>query len=126
MGSRCVVRSGRGSAARSSAVRRAGAGACRPVRDPLRAVDIAYHLSADEGWGVPDSHTKALDLLAVNDVIDRDLATRITGVARVRNRLARGYASVDHERLWRELPDGLDALDAYAAAIAAWLPSDAA
>ena len=41
----------------------------------------------------------------------------------MRNRIAHGYASVDHERLWGELPDGLRALDAFAAAVAVWLPA---
>lgn len=39
----------------------------------------------------------------------------------LRNRLAHGYGSVDVERLWQELPAGLDALDRFAAAIAAWI-----
>jgi len=86
------------------------------------AIDVAYHVAADEGWGVPDSHIAAFELLASHGVIEVDLATRLGGAARVRNRIAHGYASVDHDRLWRELPDGLDALDAFVGAVAAWLP----
>jgi uncharacterized protein YutE (UPF0331/DUF86 family) len=41
----------------------------------------------------------------------------------MRNRIAHGYASVDHQRLWRELPDGLRALEAFGAAVTAWLPT---
>ena len=87
------------------------------------AIDIAYHLAADEGWGVPDSHAAAFDMLASQGVLDADLAGRVTSVARVRNRIAHGYASVDHTRLWHELPDGLDALEAFARNVAAWLPA---
>lgn len=47
-------------------------------------------------------------------------------VARVRNRIARGHASVDQARLWAELPEGLRDLDALAAAIASWLPDPGA
>jgi uncharacterized protein YutE (UPF0331/DUF86 family) len=36
----------------------------------------------------------------------------------LRNRLAHGYASVDHERLWNELPQGLDALQRLVDAVA--------
>ena len=86
------------------------------------AIDIAFHIAADEGWGVPDSHAAAFDLLAAHDVIAQELAGRVTMVARVRNRIAHGYASVDQARLWTELPDGLRDLDAFAAAIASWLP----
>lgn len=87
------------------------------------AIDIAYHIAADEGWGVPDSHAAAFDLLASRGVLDDALASEISAVARVRNRIAHGYASVDHARLWRELPDGIETLAAYSRAVASWLPA---
>ena len=86
------------------------------------AVDIAYHVAADSGWGVPKSHGDAVELLAKNGVLGASTATGVTGVAKMRNRIAHGYASVDHERLWAELPQGLDALEAFAREVAAWLP----
>jgi uncharacterized protein YutE (UPF0331/DUF86 family) len=85
-------------------------------------IDIAYHIVADEGWGVPDSHRAAFELLATRGVLDVELASRVASAASLRNRIAHGYASVEHERIWRELPEGLEALDAFVAAIAAWLP----
>ena len=87
------------------------------------AIDVAYHIVADEGWGVPDSYAGAFDSLAAHGVIDRELALRVSSSARLRNRIAHGYASVDHEKLWQELPGGLDALEAFIAATAAWLPA---
>lgn len=42
----------------------------------------------------------------------------LEGMARLRNRIAHGYASVEVERLWRELPSGLAVLDRFVAAIA--------
>jgi uncharacterized protein YutE (UPF0331/DUF86 family) len=86
------------------------------------AIDIAYHVVADEGWGVPDSHAAAFELLADHGVLDRQLVGALSGVARVRNRIAHGYASIDHTRMWEELPGGLDALETFVRAIAAWLP----
>ena len=86
------------------------------------AVDIAYHVAADSGWGVPKSHADAVDLLAKNGVVGPETAAAVTGVAKMRDRIAHGYASVDHERLWAELPQGLDALEAFAREVAAWLP----
>jgi uncharacterized protein YutE (UPF0331/DUF86 family) len=85
-------------------------------------IDIAYHVVAGEGWGVPDSHRAAFDLLAAHGVVGAELAQRLAAAASTRNRIAHGYASIEHERLWRELPEGLAALDAFVAAIAAWLP----
>jgi uncharacterized protein YutE (UPF0331/DUF86 family) len=87
------------------------------------AIDVAYHVASDEGWGLPDSHSSALALLADHGVVPRELAIELSAVARVRNRIAHGYASVDHARLWSELPRGLDALEEYAAAVARWLPA---
>jgi uncharacterized protein YutE (UPF0331/DUF86 family) len=86
------------------------------------AIDIAYHIVADEGWGIPDSHRAAFDMLAVHGVCAPVLTTELSAAAAMRNRIAHGYASVDHERLWRGIPDGLRALDAFAVAVAAWVP----
>ncbi len=84
------------------------------------AVDVAMHVCTDEGWGVPDSQRAGFEMLAAHGVIPAELARTLAGVAQVRNRIAHGYASMDHERLWAELPSGLDALDAFVAAIAFW------
>jgi uncharacterized protein YutE (UPF0331/DUF86 family) len=87
-------------------------------------VDIAYHVAAEERWGVPDSHAAAFELLADHGVLDRELVTALTGTARVRNRIAHGYASVDHVRMWEELPAGLESLEAFCTRVAAWLPPE--
>ena len=87
------------------------------------AIDISYHVVADEGWGVPDSHRAAFDLLAAHRVLPAELAGQLGAAAAMRNRIAHGYASVDHQRLWREIPDALRALDDFAATVAAWLPT---
>jgi uncharacterized protein YutE (UPF0331/DUF86 family) len=39
----------------------------------------------------------------------------------LRNRIVHGYASVDSDRLWHDLPDGLDDLDRFAADIAKYV-----
>jgi uncharacterized protein YutE (UPF0331/DUF86 family) len=82
------------------------------------ANDIALHLAADEGWGLPSSYAEAFDLLARNHVLTPEHARELAAVGSVRNRIAHGYASVDPGRLWAELPAGLDALDRYVEAIA--------
>lgn len=87
------------------------------------AIDVAYHIAADAGWGVPDSHAAAFDLLGAHGVVPPELARQVAGVARVRNRIAHGHASVDHERIWHELPEGIDALERFTRAVASWLPA---
>lgn len=87
------------------------------------AVDVAMHIAAEKGWGVPASYAEAFELLSRHQVIADELARTLRTVVAVRNRIAHGYASLDVERIWTELPAGLDALDALAAAVAAWLGS---
>jgi uncharacterized protein YutE (UPF0331/DUF86 family) len=85
------------------------------------AVDIAMHIAAERAWGIPGSYAEAVDLLAARGVIDAALAGALRRVIAVRNRIAHGYATVDLERLWRELPAGLEALDRFAVAIATFV-----
>ena len=85
------------------------------------AIDIAFHIVTDEGWGLPTSYAESFEMLAQHDVIDPTLATSLGSAARLRNRIAHGYATLDVERLWNELPQGLAAFEQYASAIAKWL-----
>jgi uncharacterized protein YutE (UPF0331/DUF86 family) len=84
------------------------------------AMDICFHIVADEGWGLPASYAEGFALAAKHGVIDHEVATALSGMAALRNRLAHGYASIDHERLWSELPAGLDALERLILAVASF------
>jgi len=86
------------------------------------AVDIAFHIATDEGWGVPASYADGFVILARRGVIDRSLADELGRTVAVRNRIAHGYATVDISRIWAELPAGLDALDRFTGAVARSLP----
>ncbi len=85
------------------------------------ASDIALHIASDEGWGIASSYAASFDMLARHGVIDEELSTRLVGVAALRNRVAHGYASVDFERIWREVPEGVASLRKYTAAIARFI-----
>jgi len=85
------------------------------------AIDIAFHIATDEGWGVPASYAEGFDVLAKHGVFDAGLARAMTAATGLRNRIAHAYATVDVERLWRELPEGLDAMDAFAVAVATFV-----
>lgn len=82
------------------------------------ALDIAMHVCADEGWGIPSSYAESFELLARNGLIDAALAGELGRVTAVRNRIAHGYATVDVDRIHAEVPAGLAALDRFSAAIA--------
>lgn len=81
------------------------------------ALDVALHIAADEGLGVPATYADGFDMLVRQGWLDADVGRRLAGMAALRNRIAHGYASVDFERIWRELPGGLDAFDHFAAAV---------
>lgn len=85
------------------------------------AIDCAYHLAVASKLGVPTSHADAFARLVEGGLLPEALGDTLADAARLRNRIAHGYASVDLERVWRELPVGLDALDAFASTIAATL-----
>jgi uncharacterized protein YutE (UPF0331/DUF86 family) len=85
------------------------------------AIDIAFHIATDEGWGLPASNAESFDTLARHGVLGAESARRMGAAAALRNRIAHGYASLDLPRLWAELPSGLDALDEYLVAVARYL-----
>ena len=85
------------------------------------AIDIALHLASDEGWGVPASFRESFEILARHGVIDAPLASALANAAALRNRIAHGYASVDVDRVWAELPAGISSFESFATAIARYL-----
>jgi uncharacterized protein YutE (UPF0331/DUF86 family) len=89
------------------------------------AIDIALHIASDEGWELAPTYREAFAVLARHGVIDDALAVSIAGAAQLRNRIAHGYASLDAERLWTELPAGMAAFEAFAASVSRMLMREA-
>jgi len=85
------------------------------------ASDIALHIAADEGWGVPSSYADGFTLLAARGVLDPMLGQQLARMAGLRSRLAHAYAFVEADRLHAELPTGLDALERFAVAVAKYV-----
>ena len=83
------------------------------------AIDIATHIIASEGLGVPSSHREAFESLAATGMIDHDLASHVADAVALRNRLAHAYGSVDWRKVHAEAPMHLDVLEEYAARMAA-------
>jgi uncharacterized protein YutE (UPF0331/DUF86 family) len=88
------------------------------------AIDIALHIASDEGWEIPSTSREAFVTLARHGVLTEQLATEL-GVAQLRNRIAHGYASLDVERLWGELPAGVATFGAFARGVATLLQNQA-
>lgn len=74
------------------------------------SIDLAAHWVSDAGWDVPDDAGGSFDLLAEHGAVDRELAVTLRGAVGLRNRIAHGYASVDHERVHQEYRGGVEAL----------------
>ncbi len=70
-------------------------------------VDLAVHWVADSSWPAPDSAGASFDVLVDHGVIDAALATAMLGAVGLRNRIAHGYALLDHERIYEEAKDGV-------------------
>jgi uncharacterized protein YutE (UPF0331/DUF86 family) len=85
------------------------------------SVDVAFHLASDAGWGSASTYAEGFATLADRGVITADLARELGGAARLRNRIAHGYASVDVDALFRDLPGGVAAFRAFAERVAAYL-----
>jgi uncharacterized protein YutE (UPF0331/DUF86 family) len=80
-------------------------------------IDVAAHWVADEGWGDADEAGSAFDLLADHGVIPRETATALRAAAGLRNRIAHGYAMLEHERIHAEAQAGIPALRKFLSAV---------
>ncbi len=87
------------------------------------AMDIALHIASDEGWELASSYREAFVVLERHGLLDAAQTTSLAGAAQLRNRIAHGYASLDLDRQWQELPAGIAAFESFAARIARFLAS---
>jgi uncharacterized protein YutE (UPF0331/DUF86 family) len=81
-------------------------------------IDLGAHWVADEGWGAPDDAGGTFELLAARGAIPLDLADRLRGAVGFRNRIAHGYATIDHARLHDDATAGIAALRAFLSRVA--------
>jgi uncharacterized protein YutE (UPF0331/DUF86 family) len=81
-------------------------------------IDLGAHWVADSGWQPPDEAAAVFDVLADRGAIPRSLADGLVAAAGLRNRIAHGYARVDHRRIRDEAPDGIGRLRAFLAVVA--------
>jgi uncharacterized protein YutE (UPF0331/DUF86 family) len=85
------------------------------------ATDIALHVCSDEKWELPATNREAFDVLARHGVIDGALAASLAGAVQLRSRIAHGYASLDVDRLWSELPNGVKSFEEFSAGVSAFI-----
>ena len=82
-------------------------------------VDIAAHIVASKGYGVPSTYREAVGKLGREHIIDAQLAESLSDAAGLRKAIAHAYLDLDHERvfsaLWRT-----EELKRFAAAVWEW------
>lgn len=81
-------------------------------------IDLAAHWVSDAGWPAPAEAGKAFFALADHGAIDRDLANALHKAVGLRNRIAHLYPTIDHQRIFAELPDGARSLRSFLVAVA--------
>jgi uncharacterized protein YutE (UPF0331/DUF86 family) len=74
-------------------------------------VDLATHLVAALGLGIPASQREAFELLAKHGLISAETAQAMGAAAALRNRIAHAYGDIDPVRLVHEAPSGLAAIE---------------
>lgn len=84
-------------------------------------MDIALHIASDEGWELAPTYRQAFVVLERHGVIDSALAQSLGNAAQLRNRIAHGYASLDAERFWTELPSGIASFETFVAKVSEFL-----
>jgi uncharacterized protein YutE (UPF0331/DUF86 family) len=80
-------------------------------------IDLAAHWVADEGLSPPEDASSTFDVLAERGFIGPKTADALRAAAGLRNRIAHGYSSVDHERVHAEAKDGVRSLREFLLAV---------
>jgi len=82
------------------------------------SIDLAAHIVADEGWGVPAELRENFDILSENRVISNDHTSRLRKMVGFRNIAVHEYQTIDVQVLKSILQNNLkDIEDFYVAVI---------
>ncbi len=82
------------------------------------SADLAMHVTADRGLGVPGDARGAFDLLAKAGLLPPALAHQLAAAVGLRNRIAHEYGALDLRLVHAAARDDLGDLEAFAAAVA--------
>ncbi|MDP2212121.1 MAG: DUF86 domain-containing protein [Candidatus Aquicultor sp.] len=76
-------------------------------------LDIGSHIVADEKLGRPKDYTEIIDVLGDKDVIPKDYAEQIRGIAGFRNILIHEYVEIDIEKVYEYLQKAPEQFDTF-------------
>ena len=83
------------------------------------ANDLAMHVVADRGLGVPGDARGAFELLERSGIVPRDLARKLAAAVGLRNRIAHEYGGLDLRKVHAAATDDLGDLEAFTGVVAA-------
>lgn len=97
----------------------AQAAATRWLQTSIEAlVDIANHIIAREGLGVPRAYSETVEILTREGVLPPGRRDALLSMVRFRNRIVHLYDEVSSEEIWRIIENDLADFDAFISAIA--------
>lgn len=85
------------------------------------ALNICYHVSAKRMKKVPEDYAECFRLLGDEGLIDRDLAQRLSQMARFRNRLVHIYWDIDYRQVFEIIKQDLTDLEEFSNQVLEWL-----
>ena len=85
------------------------------------AINIGNHLIARLGLRAPQDYADVFRILGEAGILPQDLAEPMQDMARFRNLLVHLYWTIDHERVFNNLPHRLTVLERFVQILASWL-----
>lgn len=71
-------------------------------------LDIGSHIVAREGFGIPQTYSHVIELLAEHGVITKEKATTYASMVKFRNRIVHMYDDVDAKVVYQLIKNNLD------------------
>jgi|YNPNPStandDraft_1061719.scaffolds.fasta_scaffold84167_2 uncharacterized protein YutE (UPF0331/DUF86 family) len=84
------------------------------------ALNICYHVTAQLLKRVPEDYADCFRLLGEENFIERDLARKLSQMARFRNRLVHLYWDIDYEEVYEIIQHHLRDLEEFSFQVAQW------
>lgn len=88
------------------------------------ALDICNHLAAKKGGRSPEDYADCMSILGELGILDPDLQTRMSRMARFRNLLVHLYWRVDDREVFRVMSEHLDDFDQYLSAVGRFIKAE--
>jgi len=85
------------------------------------SIDICNHLAATHGGRAPQDYSDCFRVLEELGIVDRDLADRLSRMAKLRNLLVHMYWRIDNARIFRIVQEDLGDLESYLSAVGRFL-----